>query len=82
MNKNNRELESKKFIDYIVNKIASQRETYLKGGYKVYSQSDEDGIIESIFSDIGIKIDDALFESISFRSIGSGYLIQKPKIKN
>ena len=33
-------------------------------------------------SDIVIKIDDALFEGISFRSIGSGYLIQKPKIKN
>ena len=28
-------------------------------------------------SDIVIKIDDALFEGISFRSIGSGYLIQK-----
>jgi hypothetical protein len=55
LNKKNRELESKKYIDYIIYRISSKRKTYLKDGYKVYSQNDEDGIIDSIFSDIGIK---------------------------
>ncbi len=55
LNKNNTEIESKKFINNNIDKISSQRSTYIKDGYKVYSQNDEDGIIESIFSDIGIK---------------------------
>ena len=55
LNKNNTEIESKKFINNIIDKISLQKSTYIKDGYKVYSQNDEDGIIESIFSDIGIK---------------------------
>ena len=55
LNKNNTEIESKKFINNIIDKISSQRATYMKDGYRVYSQNDEDGIIESIFSDIGIN---------------------------
>jgi len=53
--KNNRELESKKFIEEIINKVSLKNDNYLKDGFKVYSQNDEDGLIESIFEDIGIK---------------------------
>ena len=53
-NKSNNELISKIYVKNIFDKIIqSKKITYLLDGFKVYSQNDEDGIIESIFSDIG-----------------------------
>ena len=51
--KNNNELISKTFIESIKNKII--KPNYIEFGQKVYSQNDEDGIINEIFNDIGIN---------------------------
>lgn len=56
LNINTLELNSKLLI-LKLKKILSQKNipSYILDGYKAYSQNDEDGIIESIFKDIGIK---------------------------
>ena len=47
---------SKLYIAEIHKKLKeTNKNLYALDGYKVYSQNDEDGIIESIFRDIGIK---------------------------
>ena len=66
LNINNDEIIAKKFIgqlkDYINNKDLP---SYILKGYRVYSQNDEDGIIQSIFEDIGLT-------NKFFIEIGSG----------
>ena len=53
-NKNSNELLSKIFIEEIYKKIKKMNvNQYALKGFKVYSQNDEDGIIEEIFNDIG-----------------------------
>ena len=55
-NKTNNEFLSKLYIEEIHKKIEKKKiNQYALDGFKVYSQNDEDGIIESIFNDIGIK---------------------------
>ena len=55
LNINNDEIAAKKFIyklkDYINNKNLP---SYILQGYRVFSQNDEDGIIQAIFKDIGL----------------------------
>ena len=47
---------SKLYVAEIHKKLKeTNKNLYALDGYKVYSQNDEDGIIESIFRDIGIK---------------------------
>ena len=46
---------SKLYINEIHKRLAdTNKNLYALDGYKVYSQNDEDGIIESIFNDIGV----------------------------
>lgn len=55
-NRNINEYLSKLYINEIHKKLKdTNRNLYALDGYKIYSQNDEDGIIESIFKDIGIK---------------------------
>ena len=55
-NKNLNEYLSKLYVAEIHKKLKeTNKNLYALDGYKVYSQNDEDGIIESIFRDIGIK---------------------------
>ena len=55
-NRNINEYLSKLYIAEIHKKLKeTNKNLYALDGYKVYSQNDEDGIIESIFRDIGIK---------------------------
>ena len=66
LNINNDEIIAKQFIgqlkDYINNKNLP---SYILKGYQVYSQNDEDGIIQAIFEDIGLT-------NKFFIEIGSG----------
>ena len=49
------EYTSKLYINEIYKRLRkTNKNTYALDGYKVYSQNDEDGIIESIFNDIGV----------------------------
>lgn len=59
------EIESKKYINYIKSQISKKRKSYIADGFKVYSQNDEDGIINSIFKDIK-------YLNKTFIEIGSG----------
>jgi len=53
-NKTNNEYLSKIYINQIHKKIIeSKKNEYALSGFKVYSQNEEDGIIEAIFKDIG-----------------------------
>ena len=53
-NKNSNEVLSKIYLEKLYDKIKkSNVNQYALKGFKVYSQNDEDGIIESIFNDIG-----------------------------
>ena len=55
-NRNINEYLSKLYVAEIHKKLKeTNKNLYALDGYKVYSQNDEDGIIESIFRDIGIK---------------------------
>mgnify|MGYP001220503996 CR=1 FL=1 len=55
-NKTNNEFLSKLYTLEIHKKLKELKvNQYALGGFKVYSQNEEDGIIESIFSDIGIE---------------------------
>ena len=56
LNINTLELNSKLLIIKLKKQLSQKKiPSYILDGYKVYSQNDEDGIIESIFKDIGIK---------------------------
>ena len=53
-NKTNNEFLSKLYVNEIHKKLKSQATNqYALSGFKVYSQNEEDGIIEAIFNDIG-----------------------------
>ena len=68
LNVNNQEISSKILIMNIKNDIKqSNLPSYILDGYKIYSQNDEDGIINSIFKDIGL--DNKFFIEIG---IGNG----------
>ena len=55
-NKTNNEFLSKLYVNEIHKKLRSQAiNQYALNGFKVYSQNEEDGIIEDIFKDIGTK---------------------------
>ena len=55
LNINNQEISSKILIMKIKNEIKKANlPSYILDGYKVYSQNDEDGIINSILNDVGI----------------------------
>ena len=55
-NRNINEYLSKLYVAEIHKRLKeTKKNLYALDGYKVYSQNDEDGIIESIFRDIGIK---------------------------
>ena len=55
-NKTNNEFLCKLYIEEIHKKIKEKKiNQYALSGFKVYSQNEEDGIIEAIFNDIGIK---------------------------
>ena len=55
-NRNINEYLSKLYVAEIHKRLKeTNKNLYALDGYKVYSQNDEDGIIESIFRDIGIK---------------------------
>ena len=55
-NKTNNEFLSKLYIEEIHKKLIKKKvNQYALKGFKVYSQNEEDGIIEGIFNDIGIK---------------------------
>ena len=52
-NKTNNEFLSKLFIEEIHKKLRiNKNNQYALNGFKVYSQNEEDGIIEDIFKDI------------------------------
>ncbi len=54
-NKTNNEFLSKLYVEEIHKKLrVKQINQYALNGFKVYSQNEEDGIIESIFDDIGV----------------------------
>ena len=56
VSKGNNEINSKIYINKIREDIISKgKDSYILDGYRVYSQFDEDGIIDSIFNDIQIK---------------------------
>ncbi len=56
LNINNLEINSKILIMNIKKDIyKSGIQSYILDGYRVFSQNDEDGIVQSIFNDIGIK---------------------------
>ena len=56
LNYNNLELNSKLLISQIKKDIIKKElPSYILDGYRVYSQNDEDGIINSIFNDIGFN---------------------------
>ena len=55
-NKTNNEFVSKLYIEEIHKRLEEKKvNQYALKGFKVYSQNEEDGIIEDIFNDIGIK---------------------------
>ena len=55
-NKTNNEFLSKLYIEEIHKKLKKKNvNQYALKGFKVYSQNEEDGIIEAIFDDIGKK---------------------------
>ncbi len=56
LNINNLEINSKLLIFKIKDNIINKKlPSYILDGYRVFSQNDEDGIIKSIFDDIGIE---------------------------
>ncbi|PPR44674.1 MAG: hypothetical protein CFH16_00528 [Alphaproteobacteria bacterium MarineAlpha5_Bin6] len=66
LNYNNLEINSKLLIDSIKKNLLKRNlPSYILDGYRVYSQNDEDGIINSIFNDIG-------FDKKIFVEIGVG----------
>jgi len=68
LNINNQEISSKILIMKIKNEIKKNNlPSYILDGYKVYSQNDEDGIINSIFNDVGV--DNKIFIEIG---VGNG----------
>ena len=68
LNINNLEINSKLLILKIKENLSNKNiPSYILDGYKVYSQNDEDGIINSIFNDIGT--DNKIFIEIG---VGNG----------
>ena len=74
-NKTNNEYLSKIYINQIHKKIIeSKKNEYALSGFKVYSQNEEDGIIEAIFKDIGTL-------NKLFCEIGIGNTIENNRIE-